>query len=1015
MPFDGIVRELAAPALARRLRTRRVSLDFETFNEAPLVGVNSVGGWQYSTHPSARSLMVANRFDEEEYEQTDLTEERFPARLEDALLDPRVEKWAFNAAFERLWVRNVLKIDTPYEGWRCTMALATQQGFVGSLGDIGAAMGLPEDKIKLAGGKRLIQLFCQPQRITKKNPHLVRDKKTDPEDWAEFLTYNIGDVIAEDAMREIFLRYSEQSTEWEVYEEDQRINDRGLPVNRAFVEQAEKLSDLRRGALTYEMHRETGLSNPGSRDQLLPWLQQEGYPFDDLQKDTIKKVLNTDRDLLRNDEGAVLTSRCGRVLRLRQQASRTSVKKYPRMLQRLSNDGFMRHCFQYGGAARTLRWAGRGPQPHNMVRTPKWMEAEDGDTTVLDMVAEAIEEGDYDWLSTIHAEPMEALAGSMRSSIQAPLGYELRVCDLKAIESAVVAWLSKCKGLLDVFKNKLDPYRSFATRLYGVSYDAVTSVMRTICKPAVLGCAYGLGGGMMREGKKTGLAGYAEGMGVELTFEEAAKHVAVFRETYHEIPVFWSDLMEAAKRAMEGIPSVVNDLLTFRVIWSKSKQVDEDGNPIRSPLYLTIKLPSGRVMYYYKPRFVEKEFEGRFGKYTRTVLSYMGRQTNTHKWTRIFTSGPKLCLEGTTPVLTDRGWVPLAAVRGSDRLWDGNAWITHSGVVFQGVKNAIQVDGVGMTPDHRLLTKEGWKDAEKCGGFDRADVRLPRGVKLHGAQKDKRSLPSYVETSLRLRSNEDRGLVETPRRRIPIVRMHAEETHRRQNQKARHVSTSSISCLALDEGSLRAAHASGVGQLWRSRNNSLLAMEDVRELLGGYGTDVPSGADAGAGRQRERVQQSQLRLDDPPAASQQPTQHDLVGNAVGTDDGCRGGETQRDRRFDVTIPAGERMRPVFDILNAGPRHCFTILGSEGPILSHNCENVVQAVARDVLVVGMMRAAHAGFRLVGHVHDELIALQRRGNRFHTVELLRECMRSAIDWAPGLPLDAAGFASRIYRKD
>lgn len=708
------------PALARLLSVRRVSFDFETFNEAQLTGPNSVGGWQYSMHPSARSLMVAYRFDEETHGQTDLTENKFPARLEDAIMDPRVEKWGFNAAFERLWCKNVLGLDSPYQGWRCTMALAAMQGFVGSLLDIGLAMGLPQDKLKQAFGKRLIHLFCEPQRITKKNPHRIRTKETDPEDWREFLAYNVGDVEAEDWMRSILLRYPIGDMEWEAYERDQQINDEGLPVNRAFVEQAEQMSDRRRGELTWSMHRLTGLTNPGSRDQLLPWLKQENYPFDDLKKDTVKKVLNVDTEARRNNDRPTVTSLCGRVLRLRQQASRTSVRKFPRMLQRLSNDGFIRHCFQYGGAARTLRWAGRGPQPHNMVRTPKWMEAEDGDAGVLETVASAIEDGDYDWLASIHHEPMEALAGSMRSSIQAPAGHELRVCDLKAIESATVGWLSGCKRLLGVFEQALDPYRDFATRLYGISYSAVTAAMRTIAKPAVLGCAYGLGGGYLREGKRTGLWAYAESMGVELTPEESAGHVAVFRETYHEIPTFWGDLEQAARRAMDGVPTTVNGLLKFEVIWSQAK--DAMGVVRQIAQYLTIRLPSGRRMYYYKPRYVEREMEGRDGTtYTKTSLSYMGRQTNSHKWTRIFTYGAKLC-----------------------------------------------------------------------------------------------------------------------------------------------------------------------------------------------------------------------------------------------------------------------------------------------------ENATQAVARDVLVVGMLRAARAGFRLIGHVHDELIALQKRGNCFHTVELLRECMRSPISWAFGLPLDAEGYAARIYRK-
>lgn len=684
---------------------RRVSLDFETRSEAQLVGVSSVGAYQYATHPSTRALMVAWRVDDGPYLQVDLTVKAFPSELEDLLLDPAIDKYAFNAAFERLITKHCLGIDTPYEGWKCSMSLASMQSFTGTLLDIGAAMGVTQDKLKTAEGKKLIQLFCQPQRITKKNPHVWRDRHTDPAEWKQFLDYNLQDVVAEDAIRDILLRFPIGEMEWDLYEEDQRINDRGLPINRAFVEQADIMSDRRRSELKARMQFITGLDNPNSGPQLLPYLKEEGYPFDDLKKDTIKKVLNTNTERLRNDQGEIISSKCGRVLRLRQQASRTSVTKYPRIMQRLSRDGNMRHCFQYGGAARTLRWSGRGPQPHNFVRTPKWMEADGDDATVLEAVADTIEDGDYDWLSTIHAEPMEALAGSMRSAIQAPPGHELRVCDLKAIESSVVAWLSGCKRLLNVFNTGMDPYKDFATRLYGVSYDAVTAAMRTIAKPAVLGCSYQLSGGQMREGKRTGLWAYAESMGVELTQQEARDHVTLFRETYHEIPTFWGNLESAALAAFRGKPTRVGRLF-FRM---------------RGP-YLTIRLPSGRLMYYYRPKYLEREFEREDGTtYTRWCMSYMGRTPLSHRWTRVWTSGGKLC-----------------------------------------------------------------------------------------------------------------------------------------------------------------------------------------------------------------------------------------------------------------------------------------------------ENVTQAVARDVLATGLLRAATAGFRIVGHVHDELITLARKGNNFHTVRLLKECMRSAIDWADGLFLDAEGYAARVYRK-
>lgn len=624
MPLDGhsYVQSSAGRRRVTRV-SRRLSLDYETYSDAQLVGQKSVGVWNYSTHLSTEALMVAYRLGDSwnPVKHVDLTDEEFPAELYDALCDPDTEKWAFNAAFERLITLNTLHIPTPYEGWRCTMALANMQSFTGDLLQIGKAMGLDPTQLKDTEGSRLIKMFCGPQRITKKNPHLRRTRKTDPEEWDRFVNYNIRDVPAEDGIREKLIRFEVPDDEWTMYEIDQRINDTGMPVNRKFVEQAEIKSDIRKNELHRKLKTITGLDNPNSGQKLLPWLVERGYPYQDLQKASVTKTLKADK------AEPILTEECRSALKLRRYASQTSVKKYPAILRRLSPDGNLRHAFQYGGAARTLRWAGRGPQPHNLTRTPKVLEAdEEGIWGNLEVAADIIENGSYGDLTMFSREPMIALAGSVRSSFQAPEGYELTVCDLSAIESAVLAWLSGCKRMLNVFAEGRDPYKDFGTELYAKAYDLITKGERTICKPAVLGCGYQLGGGTMKRGKRTGLWGYAENMGVDIAEEEALRHVKLFRSMYHEIPEFWNDLDQAAKSAVHGKPVTVNGLLHFEM----------DGP------YLTVRLPSGRKMYYYKPRIVQKEFEGKDGStFTRRVLSYMGKNQFTHQWGRVYTSGGK--------------------------------------------------------------------------------------------------------------------------------------------------------------------------------------------------------------------------------------------------------------------------------------------------------------------------------------------------------------------------------------
>jgi DNA polymerase len=283
-----------------RRRARPVvtlSLDYETYSEAELVGPRSVGVWEYSTHPSTEVLMVAYRIGGKTnpVRHVDLTEDFFPADLYDALCDPQVEKWAFNAAFERVITKNVLAIPTPYEGWRCTMALANMQSFAGDLLQIGVAMGLDGTKLKDKTGQQLIRLFCGPQKVSKNRPLARRTRDTNPFEWEAFCEYNIQDVVAEEEIQQKLIRFQVPEDEWRMYEIDQQINDTGLPVNRRFVEQAQIKSDTRKEELFWEMLDLTKLANPNSTGKLLPWLQDRGYPFADLQKNTVSASRGQDR------------------------------------------------------------------------------------------------------------------------------------------------------------------------------------------------------------------------------------------------------------------------------------------------------------------------------------------------------------------------------------------------------------------------------------------------------------------------------------------------------------------------------------------------------------------------------------------------------------------------------------------------------------------------------------------------------------------------------------------------
>lgn len=612
---------VSAPPELCRGTMRHLHIDFETKCELDL---KKVGLDLYIRHESFQPIWVAYALDDEEPVEVDLSDDpTLPDDLLDLLDDPDVEIWAFNAAFERLVLNRYYELRIKIRRFRCAMALAYMHAFVGSLEEVFAQIGLPLDKQKLDDGKRLMKIFSMPQKITKNQPHRWRNRRTDPVDWTKYGAYCRQDVVAEREIANELLKFPVPDREWDMWALDQVINDTGIPIDKQFVVNAIRLADKRKRILTDQMRELTGLDNPGSVQQLLPWLKARGYPYDDLRKDTVKITLNRHAD---EHDDVELTEIGLAVLKLRQQQARTSVRKYNAILQRLSPDGRIRHILQYGGGSRTLRWAGRAMQPQNLPRTPKKLEEE----RILETVSEIIRSGDYDDLVLYCAEPMDALAGLVRSSIRASKDMQLVVCDLASIESRVIAWLTGCVRLLKVFADDKCAYRDFATELFKCQYDEVTKGQRTDAKPAVLGAGYRLGGGSMIEGKKTGLWGYAENMGIVLSKEDSHKAVRLFRKSYNEIVEAWY---------------AYEDAIAHTIRTGKRTRVGPIIFRLEKP-YLTAELPSGRKLWYHKPlvrkgkiKYVDKDGEQQ--EFEKDSISYMGKQQNGRKWIRIHSHGGK--------------------------------------------------------------------------------------------------------------------------------------------------------------------------------------------------------------------------------------------------------------------------------------------------------------------------------------------------------------------------------------
>lgn len=604
----------------------KINLDYETASE---VDLRAYGLDRYRADPSTRVLMVAYSINNGPVQQYDLTYGgKAPPEFRDAMRDPHVIKAAFNAQFERTITRDVLGIDTPYSSWRCTQALAYQLGFAGTLDIVGRAMRLPEDKLKIKRGKALIQQFSVPQRVTKRQLHRWRDALTDPDDWQEFNDYNAGDVVTELEIEKRLIRFFVLPSEWDMYALDQEINDTGLPIDRQFVINAIEMADRRKRELLAEMQQFTGLSNPGSVKQLLPWVQDLGYPFEDLQKDSVKKALRESADNGMDPDAVG-------ALNMRLTYNKSSLAKYDTIIKRILPDNRFRYAFQFCGASRTKRWAGRSIQPQNLPRTPKAIE----DIDKLTIATELIRDNDYDMLKLYAGEPMDTLSGLIRSAIRAPNGKKLVVCDLSSIETAVIAWLAQCVRLLKVFSDGKDPYVDFATSMYRLPYEEIAGgmkqgvskykAMRTNAKPPVLGCGFRLGGGDLQiNGKKTGLWGYAENMGIGLSKEESHLAVRTYRDNFSEVCDLWTIYENAVKRCLATNRKIDCGIVSFEHI---------------KP-FLVVTLPSGGKLHYYRPQIKKKVMRSAQEDGEDWVvegLHYEGKATYS-PWTELDSHGGKL-------------------------------------------------------------------------------------------------------------------------------------------------------------------------------------------------------------------------------------------------------------------------------------------------------------------------------------------------------------------------------------
>lgn len=572
---------------------KELSIDLETYCE---VDLRKSGVYSYAEDDSFEILLLAVSVDNGPVTVYDLTKENLPDQILHALVNDSIIKWAFNASFERICLSNWLKKHHPKllsEGflspnsWRCSMVWSAYLGLPLSLEGVGTVLKLKEQKLKEGGD--LIRYFCLPCKPTKINggrkrnfPHHAPDK------WAAFINYNKRDVEVELAIKDKLRNHPVPDFLWEEYHQDQNINDRGISIDVDFVKAAITIDEESKSKIQEELKELTGLENPNSVLQMIGWLREHGVTTNSLDKKAVKELLK------------VVDAKTTKVLKLRQQAAKSSVSKYQAMVNCVCLDGRARGMFQFYGANRTGRWAGRLVQLQNLPQNhlPDLKEARDlfktGDLEATDLLY-----GTQDTLSQL-----------IRTAFVPSDGKKFIVCDFSAIEARVLSHLAGEKWRSMVFEQGKDIYCMSASQMFGVPVEkhGHNADLRQKGKIAELACGYG------------GAVGALKAMGaidMGLDEQELQPLVDSWRQANPNIVLFWWDVDKAVKTAVKYQKQTETHGIQFKVR--------------KGMLFIT--LPSGRKLAYVKPKMGENQFGGE-------SVTYEGTGT-AKRWERLESYGPK--------------------------------------------------------------------------------------------------------------------------------------------------------------------------------------------------------------------------------------------------------------------------------------------------------------------------------------------------------------------------------------
>ena len=581
-----------------------ISIDIETYSDRDL---KKCGVYKYAESPNSELLLFGYSINNGPVTVIDVAQgEEVPEYILKALTDDNIIKWAYNASFERIFLSVWLKRNYPQyfvsysidedtvsnyldpSAWRCSLVWGAVMGLPLSLKGIGAVLKLDEQK--MSEGSDLIRYFCVPCKPTKSNGGRIRNlPEHAPEKWATFVAYNKRDVEVELSIKEKLKNFPVPEFLWDEYHLDQEINDRGIGVDMKLVTNAIAFDERSKGTISSQMKDMTDLENPNSVVQMKAWLAENGMETETLGKKAVAELMKN------------APERLAQVLALRQQLAKSSVKKYQAMENAVCDDGRVRGMFQFYGANRTGRWAGRIVQLQNLPQNHMGDLAE---------ARELVRQGDYDSVEMLYDDIPDTLSQLIRTAFIPKPGYKFYVADFSAIEARVIAHLAGEKWRAEVFKNGGDIYCASAEQMFHVPVKkhGVNGHLRQKGKIAELALGYG------------GSVGALKAMGaleMGLKEDELQPLVDAWRASNPNIVQLWWDVDAAVKTVVTMHTTAETHGIKFS--W-------------RSGM-MFIHLPSGRKLCYVKPRIGQNKFGG-------DSITYEG-VGSTKKWERLESYGPK--------------------------------------------------------------------------------------------------------------------------------------------------------------------------------------------------------------------------------------------------------------------------------------------------------------------------------------------------------------------------------------